>query len=61
MDDHKRQKNSNEIYYDKVEFVGVISEGGMELVDTEESISLPKASFRPITVLGGGGGAWFVW
>ena len=25
----------------------------MELVDTDESISLPKASFRPITVLGG--------
>ena len=25
----------------------------MELVDTDESISLLKASFRPITVLGG--------
>ena len=25
----------------------------MELVDTDVSISLPKASFRPITVLGG--------
>ena len=49
-------------YNGKVELVAVatvisgVLEVGMELVDTEESISLPKASFRPITVLVGGGG-----
>ena len=30
-----------------------LAEVGMELVDTEESISLPKASFKPIIVLEG--------
>ena len=57
MEDHKQQKVN--YCYDKEELVVVRRVGGelgMELVDTEESISLPKASFKPITVLGKGEG-----